>query len=140
MPERKRKARTEKAPKVETLTPIPLDILGSEDDPCFGKYNDPRDATCQSCGDIEICAIAMGQRNHIKRLKVEASQNFKDMEEKEIPKDDRLANKKLIRKRIRELVEANKNKPDIIEELFGIYGIKGFSKKVLEKIYNKVTA
>lgn len=63
------------------LVPVDITIFGSQDDPCFGKHNDPRAKECSRCGDAEVCAIVQAQRLHLKRLKEEKKQPFKDIEE-----------------------------------------------------------
>jgi hypothetical protein len=58
---------------------VDIMVFGSEDDPCFGKLNDPLNSICKRCGDAEICAIVQGQRLHLKREK--QGHEFKDEEE-----------------------------------------------------------
>ena len=82
--DKKRKSRRELSKKLDVSKAITLDMLGTKDDPCFGKFYDPRAAECNRCGDSELCAIAMGQLNHLKRDKTEKSFNFEDIEELKI--------------------------------------------------------
>lgn len=73
---KERKARKE-TPR-DPLEPVgSLMVIGSKDDPCFGKHQDPTNIICQRCGDSEMCAIVKGQRLHAKR----AAQGIKMDEE-----------------------------------------------------------
>jgi len=97
----KRKPRNKMAKKVNVLFPISLEEFGTENDPCFGKLNDPRASECQSCGDCEVCAIVQSQNTHLKRAKVEAKKKFKDLEEVNILKNQ---DRKEVRKKIKNTV------------------------------------
>jgi len=140
----KRKSRKEKVKQIKDLSiPIPIEQLGGENDPCFGKLHDPRASECKRCGDSEICSIAMGQVNNMKRLLLEKKQNFKDLEELNIkPKVDKKVLRKSIKNRIREIVKMGGNKgieiPQIIEDVWASYGKDGFSKKRIRKIMDVV--
>lgn len=75
---KERKARKE-TPRPDPLEPIgDLMVIGSKNDPCFGKHQDPLNSICRKCGDAEMCAIVKGQRLHTKR---EAQGTFMDQEE-----------------------------------------------------------
>jgi hypothetical protein len=63
------------------LAPIDVLTLGSDDDPCFGKFHDLKAPECMECGDAEFCAIMKGQNLHKDRIKIESTQRFKDIEE-----------------------------------------------------------
>lgn len=77
-----RKARDEiEKDEYDLLKPIDILTLGSEDDPCFGKYHDLKAPECMECGDSEFCAIMKAQNLHKDRLKIESEQRFKDIEE-----------------------------------------------------------
>lgn len=77
-----RKSRSQLSKKVNIMNPI-LTELGTDDDPCFGKGFDGTNQTCRRCGDSELCLIAMGQKNHAKRAKLEKQNSFKDLSEEE---------------------------------------------------------
>jgi hypothetical protein len=129
------------AKKLDITKPITLESLGTADDPCFGKLHDPRSGDCQRCGDNEFCALAMGQLTHQKRLQVEATQTFKDLEEKTITPTPKLEAKKLIRKRIKEIVRINKkgvSRDEIIHDLFSSFSKDGFTQKSLAKILDNL--
>jgi hypothetical protein len=72
---------------IDFLKPINIEDFGGPDDPCFGKFNDPKAAECMRCGDCELCAVAQAQNMHKKRAKIESKQKFKDLEPI-IPKED----------------------------------------------------
>lgn len=80
----KREPRDSKVPIKKLLIPFDVTKFGSEDDPCFGKLYDLSALECQECGDIELCAIAFAQGQHIARAKAEGEARFKDLEEEEI--------------------------------------------------------
>jgi len=86
MKKSKRKARNkiDKA-KINFLEPLPIKILGTSEDPCFGKLHNPKDSICRICGDSEICSIAMGRSLNSKRTQIEAKQPFKDTQKLEKP-------------------------------------------------------
>lgn len=138
----KRKARTKLIKTVDTLKPITIMDLGSEDDPCFGKHFSPLASECNRCGDSELCAIKMGQSNHKVRSKIEKKQAFKDIEEQDIPEPSRDEIRKKIKLRIRELIKLSGAvgiKEDAIgNELFITYSKDGFTKGNIRSILKKV--
>lgn len=75
-----------KKKNLDLTKPLPIDILGSESDPCFAQFNDPEADECQRCGDCEICAIVQSQNMHLKRSKIESKKQFKDVVKKPIKK------------------------------------------------------
>jgi hypothetical protein len=125
--------------KPDLSIPISIELLGGDDDPCFGKYFDPRASECQRCGDSEICAIAMGQRNHVLRDSIESKKSFKDLEELDIPKPtDLKVIRKSIRNRVREMVKMGGGKYVdifiIIDDIFASYSKDGFTKGKIKKM------
>ena len=74
--------RTKLSKKIDIMQPITIDMLGNDNDPCFGKFFDGKNPSCKRCGDSEICLAAMGQNNHKKRNKVEKEATYLDLEEK----------------------------------------------------------
>ena len=62
-----RKERNSKIPKENLLVPFDVSKFGSEEDPCFGKAYDLSAPECQRCGDLEFCAIAFSQKQHLLR-------------------------------------------------------------------------
>ena len=80
----KRKKRKVAIKQVDLYNAIDTDKFGTEDDPCFGKFFDPKEKECQVCGDCEICSIIMGQKLHLQRAAIESEQQFKDLAEKSL--------------------------------------------------------
>lgn len=66
--------------KANLMDPIDITIFGTDDDPCFGKEYNLSTPECKRCGDSELCAIVMGQNNHLKRKVIEKDNRFKDLE------------------------------------------------------------
>jgi len=63
------------------LKPIDTLLLGSADDPCFGKHHDLLAPECKVCGDSEFCALAMASLLKGKSITMESNQRMKDIEE-----------------------------------------------------------
>lgn len=82
----KRKPRTSMIKTTNLLLPVDITKLGTEEDVCFGKLNDPKAPECQRCGDCELCQIVMAQTMHVTRAKVEKKGKYRDIEEEEIYK------------------------------------------------------
>ena len=61
------------------LEPFDVTKLGTEDDPCFGKHNDPKAPECQRCGDFEFCSIITAQNLRRLRGKKEKEIEYKDI-------------------------------------------------------------
>lgn len=125
--------------------PITIDIIGTNDDPCFGKLYSPKAEECSRCGDSEICSIVMGQLNHLKRGEQEKKEKFKDMEETTIPQNPKKENlKKLIKNRIRKMVkmggEAGVQKSLVVEDIYASYNKDGYDKTKIEKMITKVVS
>ena len=135
-----RKPRKKLSKQVEILSPvsqITLEQLGTADDPCFGKHFDPKAEECSRCGDSELCAIKMMQKNHIKRAEIEAKTKFKDIEETKDPlKGDPLVVKKMVWARIRELRKLKMKEEKIVADVHATYVMQGYSKKRILKIIN----
>ncbi len=83
-----RKAKKEVDRDLDTLKPIDPSILGSDDDPCFGKLYDLSESECQRCGDSEFCSIAFAQQQNITRKKIEKKNDFKDIQDAEYELSD----------------------------------------------------
>lgn len=139
----KRKSRTRLIKQFDITEPIDLSIIGTAEDPCFGKLYDPQASECKRCGDSEICAIAMGQNNHLKRALVEAEKNFKDLEEDkiEVKKDPKLI-RKSIRGRVRKMVKmsAKNGVPFelVVNDIYASYDKDGYNKERIRKLINKM--
>ena len=137
----KRKARKNLIKGADLTKPVilPLEQIGSKDDPCFGRLNDPRHPTCQRCGDIEMCSIAMAQLNNLKRLAIEKEKNFKDIEEAQLVQPDKKEQRVEIKKRIKELLKEKAPREKIILDIHGKYVINGWTKKKIGILLDKVT-
>jgi len=66
--------------EIDLLKPLDILVLGSEQDPCFGKAHDLKAKECMECGDSEFCALVKAQGLTKERIKIEAAQRFKDLE------------------------------------------------------------
>lgn len=70
----------EKTPGIDFLSPINLSKIGTQDDPCFGKFPDLNAEECRDCGDCELCQVAYSQRMNLERVVLEKKTHFKDIE------------------------------------------------------------
>lgn len=135
----KRKPRNKMSKTVDTLKPITIEQLGTNDDPCFGKHYSISAPECQRCGDSELCAIVLSQKNHKKRAKHEAEAAFKDIEKPKMV-DKKEIRKKIVQ-RILELVKAaGKNGVEyrvVYDDIKGAYSKFDFSLNRLKVILNK---
>jgi len=80
---KKNKRQPRKGPSIEDadlLQPIDMELIGSPDDPCFGKLYDLKAPECAMCGDAELCQIVNSQTLNAERLAEEKNNNFTDME------------------------------------------------------------
>ena len=66
---------------VPVTEPFDITKFGSEEDPCFGKLNDPKAPECKMCGDFEFCAMVMAENLNKVRQKEEKKSEFKDLSE-----------------------------------------------------------
>lgn len=128
---KKRKARTELIKEVDLLKPIDLTVVGTPDDPCFGKLHDSTHETCRRCGDSEVCAMVYGQTNHIKRFKEESSSNLMDTPDKE-PLSATLLSR-FIRLRLKKI-----KKSSVVKIRFAVMARFGVSEKKFDKLLLKV--
>ena len=76
----KRKPRTSiEEESFDPLVPFDITKFGTSEDPCFGKYNDPKAEECQRCGDYEFCSIVTAHNLKKLRAKEEFKVEFKDL-------------------------------------------------------------
>lgn len=132
----KRKPRNKMAKKVDLLYPISIEQFGTEDDPCFGKLNDPRESACQNCGDFEVCAIVQSQNTHLKREKIESKTSFKDLQEVDLlnkTTPDRKEVRKKIKNHVRKTLR-EKKKLSLSEAIRITYTMVPEAKSVYTKI------
>ena len=125
--------------KVDLLTPVTIEQLGTKNDPCFGKHYSISAPECQRCGDCELCAIVQMQKNTVARAKEEKENSYKDLE------NPKVLSKKEVRPkivaRILELVKgAGKNgiSDDIVfDDIKGAFSKFNFSVDRLRIILKK---
>lgn len=84
---KRKKRKTLAKSNIDIMKPVDLSVVGTENDPCFGKHHDATAPECQRCGDSEFCQIATMNRLKSKRLKLEAKNSYKDLEEADIQGD-----------------------------------------------------
>lgn len=114
---------------IDLLVPVDITLLGSDEDPCFGKLHDLKAPECMECGDADFCALVKAQNLHKKRLVIENNQRFKDIEEA----DQILANtKEKIKKDIEEAKKSGAKRLKTILRLSEKYGI---SKDIIKQLY-----
>lgn len=77
---RKSKDKYTKQSGIDLMEPVPIDKLGTIDDPCFGKHHSITAKECNKCGDAELCSIICAQKLHLKREKIEEKTPFKDIQ------------------------------------------------------------
>ena len=76
-----RRERRNKLASIELGKPIfDIAILGTPDDPCFGKGYDLTDEICSGCGDIEACATVFNQNQVKRRLELEKDNHDLDLQ------------------------------------------------------------
>ena len=78
-----RKTRNKLSKHIDIMQPVTISMIGTEDDPCFGKHFDGKNSSCRRCGDSELCLIAMGMKTSKERKELESKGRFKDLEEAE---------------------------------------------------------
>jgi hypothetical protein len=75
-----RRERRNKLAGVELGKPIfDIALLGTEDDPCFGKGYELTNEICIGCGDIEACAAVFSQNQIKVRLEFERDDHDLDL-------------------------------------------------------------
>lgn len=95
--------------KEDIFKPIlSVDVLGTKDDPCFGKLFDLTTSECKQCGDSELCSICFAQKMNKTREEIEKESHFKDL--------DILVDIKGVKKYMRTLIRKELSKKEIIEK------------------------
>jgi len=80
------------------VEPFDITKFGGEEDPCFGKYNDPKAKECQICGDFEFCQIVTAENLKKTRLLEEKKTEFKDLNDTpDLEKIRQFMSKKLVK-------------------------------------------
>lgn len=117
----------EKTQGIDLMEPINITQFGTDDDPCFGKEYNLSTPECKRCGDSELCAIVMGQNNHIKRKTIEDNNRFKDLE---IVNKTNTALEEWVKKKMEEGLKRS----EIITKAKNTYGS---SREEIKSIYAK---
>lgn len=134
----KRKPRKKLIKTVDILRPIDINIIGDKKDPCFGKHYSPKAEECQRCGDSEICAIIKSQKLSVKRAELETTQKFKDLEQAGLKTPDKKLIRKMVRKRILELIRLNGERGissnKLVEETHVVFFTRGYTRERIKKI------
>jgi len=120
-----------KLSNMDILKPLDVLSLGSDDDPCFGKYHDLLAPECKECGDSEFCMIVQAQGLHKERLEIEEKQRFKDIEEA----DEEMVNKKILAKKVIDKYKQNGFKR--LKTILILSKKLGLSKTIIKQIYDQ---
>ena len=105
-----------------------IDILGTKNDPCFGKSYDLTTKECKMCGDSELCGIVFAQSMNKTRDEIEKEQHFKDL--------DTLIDIPGVQKYMRGLKRKGDDRKTIIEKSMKKFEVP---KKDIRDIYRSLT-
>ena len=110
------------------LKPLNIDMIGSNDDPCFGKEYDLSTEECKICGDSELCCIKFASLMGKTRKELEENNKYKDLEVnidiKSLKRDIRIAKRK------------GDLKKDIIDKIQSKYELTREEARMLYKKYS----
>lgn len=115
--------------KGDILTPLDVNKIGSNDDPCFGKEYDLSTDECKMCGDSELCCIKMANAMGKTRKELEEANHYKDLES--------LVDKKAIRKTIRSLRRKGEGRSSILDKIQAKYELSREDARSLYKEYKE---
>lgn len=101
--------------KQDILTPIELDSIGTNGDPCFGKSYNLSSKECKICGDSELCCIKFAAAMGKTRKQLELENDYKDLET--------LVDVQAVKKTIRNLKRNGAKKKEILEKVKRKYEI-----------------
>lgn len=104
-----------------------IDVLGTENDPCFGKSYDLTTTECKMCGDSELCAIVFAQKLNKTRAEIEKESHFKDLE--------KLIDIKGVKKYMRSLIRKDLSRKDILNKAIDKFDI---TKRDARSIYRSL--
>lgn len=135
MAEKRKNRTTPEFNSIDKLEPVDVSILGTDEDPCFGKLYDLTTEECQRCGDSEFCAIKMAQTLKLKRSDIESKQRFLDIEE-EVKTNDIVDNLSDIKKMMRKKKRLGKSFLLIKKSILKKY--PDSDPKELKEIYNNL--
>lgn len=117
-----------KSVKTSVFKPINLDVLGGNEDPCFGKLYDLSTQECRMCGDSELCCIKTANHLGKTRKELEEQNNFKDLDDK----IDRVG----LKKYFRGLKRKGKTKKEIIQAFQDKYKLTLHEARTLYREFN----
>ena len=127
MSKSKREPRKRKSKKIDLLIPVDLSDIGTDQDPCFGKLYDLLAPECKVCGDSELCQLHHQQHLSIKRLSMEKSHTFKDVE------DNKVVDHKKVKKYYTSRIDYHGNKGKATRETAKQFGIDKSQVKQITK-------
>lgn len=111
--------------KQDILTPVELDSIGTNGDPCFGKSYNLSSKECKICGDSELCCIKFAAMMGKTRKQLESENAYKDLET--------LVDVQAVKKTIRNLKRKGQLKADILERIQQKYEISLAQAKAIYK-------
>lgn len=112
--------------KLDPLVPVSLDMIGGENDVCFGREYDLSTDECKQCGDSELCAIKFAAELGKTRKQLEQENNYKDLES--------LVDTKAVYKTIRALKRKNLKMSEILDRIQAKYEL---SREEAKSIYRE---
>ena len=112
--------------KLDPLVPASLDMIGGENDVCFGREYDLSTDECKQCGDSELCAIKFAAELGKTRKQLEQENNYKDLES--------LVDTKAVYKTIRALKRKNLKMSEILDRVQAKYEL---SREEAKSIYRE---
>ena len=116
----------EKKVNLDPLVPVSLDMIGSDNDPCFGKGYDLSTDECKQCGDSELCAIKFAAELGKTRKQLEQENHYKDLES--------LVDTKAVHKTMRALKRKNLKMSEILDRIQAKYEL---SREEAKSIYKQ---
>jgi hypothetical protein len=119
--------------------PLTIEVIGTDDDPCFGKHHDSLALECQRCGDAEFCLIAQMHNMNVKRLKIETTTKFKDLEEEGI-KAAKKVDPDLFAKYVRKKIRRNEQGISVAKLIRGLSKKYDLPSKEANAVVNLVLA
>ena len=125
--EKKKKKSLPDIAKQDILTPIDIDSIGSNGDPCFGTKYDLTTAECKMCGDSELCCIKFAAAMGKTRKELEKENNYKDLEI--------LVDIPAVKKTIRSLKRKGEDRKTIRQKLQAKYHVSEAEAKELYRKY-----
>jgi len=117
--------------ELDLLKPLDLTLIGTENDPCFGKLFDLKAEECKICGDSEICSIVFSQKLNIDRLILEKGNNLKGSPIKK----EKVTHDRMLYLIIKKYLKRGKSDKYILRKCFKRYNLE---KSVISVILTKL--